>query len=167
MRRVVRATPLGRTATLAQKVGIGSGISAAVTLLVLAPRVWQVGCGYGFSAPTAPLYSLTEYADAPASIPVFMLMFASLLARLIAGWSMAMTVLALSQRMKNQLYAALTGSVLLCLPSLLSVYGLTQGEMVQLLSAVPFRGDDAADRYRRRGLAVSGAVPLSGAFLPL
>lgn len=128
MRRVVRATPLGRTATLAKKVGIGSGISAAVTLLVLAPRVWQVGCGYGFSAPTAPLYSLTEYADAPASIPVFMLMFASLLARLIAGWSMAMTVLALSQRMKNQLYAALTGSVLLCLPSLLSVYGLTQAK---------------------------------------
>lgn len=128
MQRVVRATPLGRKNVFASKITLCSGVSAAVSLLALAPRLWQVGSGYGFSAPTAPLRSLTEYASAPASIPVFMLMFTALLARLVACWAMAMVILDLSQRLKNQLYAALAGSTLFCLPPLLSVYGLTQAK---------------------------------------
>ena len=88
------------------------------------PRVWLVGGGYGFSAPLAPLYSLREYAWAPEWATVMGLMFGAVLARAVAGWAMAMLLLELSQRVKNVLYAALAGSALLCIPPLLSSYGL-------------------------------------------
>lgn len=130
--RVVRATPLGRKKLFAQKIVISSALSAAVSLTVLLPRLWRVGTGYGFSAVTAPLYSLTEYAGAPVSIPVFMLMFVSLTARLAAGWGMAMLMLLLSQRLKNMLSAALVGGLLLCMPALLNLYGLSAAKWFSL-----------------------------------
>ena len=132
LQRVVRATPLGRKKLFSKKIVISSSLSAAVSLAVLLPRLWRVGTGYGFSAVTAPLYSLTEYAGAPVSIPVFMLMFVSLTARLAAGWGMAMLMLLLSQRLKNMLSAALVGGLLLCMPALLNLYGLSAAKWFSL-----------------------------------
>ena len=122
----------GQKEALCQKNCISSALSAAVSLAVLLPRLWRVGTGYGFSAVTAPLYSLTEYAGAPVSIPVFMLMFVSLTARFAAGWGMAMLMLLLSQRLKNMLSAALVGGLLLCMPALLNLYGLSAAKWFSL-----------------------------------
>lgn len=125
MQRVVRSTPNGRRKLFQKKFSICSILAITVSLLVLFPRLWQVGTGYGFSAVTAPLYSLTEYSTASVSIPIFMLLFVSLLARIIAGWVTAVVILLLSQRLKNMLSAALVGGLIFCMPPLLDLYGLT------------------------------------------
>lgn len=115
MQRVVRATPLGGRRTFWLKLRLCCNTAAAAVLLALAPRLWQVGSGYGFGGLTAPLYSLPQYPRASRNIPVFMLLFTALAARLIAGWIMAVVTAALSHRLKNTLAALLLSTALFCL----------------------------------------------------
>ena len=71
MQRVLRATPEGRKRTFSIKVTCSFLTMLFVSFLVIIPRVWVVAKDYGLSAITAPLYSLSDYSTAPASIQSF------------------------------------------------------------------------------------------------
>ena len=132
MQRVIRSTPLGRRTLFWKKIVFSSILSVLVSVIILIPRVWQVGSLYGFSAVTAPLYSLAEYSAASPSIPVFMLIFVSFIARLVAAWTMAMIILQLSQGLKNMFSTAIVGGLFLCMPALLNFYGLEAAKWFSL-----------------------------------
>ena len=123
MVHVIGTTPLGQRHTVRCKLGLALGVSGAVTVLGLLPRVWVAARDYGLAAWTAPVSSIGEYAAAPG-IPLFLLFVLLVLARFAANACMACATLALSQKTGSTFGALFASLLLFALPPLLSVSGL-------------------------------------------
>lgn len=125
MQRVVMATPLGRRDTVRQKLWagtIGAGLVCALTYL---PRVIFVNRFYWLGQPLAPAFSFPEFQHLPQWLSLSGVMLWSMSGRFVACLSMMLIMFWLSNRLESALSAVFVGSLLFCLPPMLSMSGLT------------------------------------------
>ena len=127
MIKVIGTTPLGRRATVRYKLLLSFTVCGLITALSLLPRFWVSIRDYGLGTWMAPVYSISEYYNAP-EIPLFLMVAIQIFSRLAAVSCMACVTLALSQRIGNTFGAMFASLLIFSLPPLLSVSGLTNAK---------------------------------------
>ena len=127
MIKVIGTTPLGRRATVRYKLLLSFTVCGLITALSLLPRFWVSIRDYGLGTWMAPVYSISEYYNAP-EIPLFLMAAIQTFFRLAAVICMACVTLALSQRIGNTFGAMFVSLLIFSLPPLLSVSGLTNAK---------------------------------------
>ena len=127
MIKVIGTTPLGRRATVRYKLLLSFTVCGLITVLSLLPRFWVSIRDYGLGTWMAPVYSISEYYNAP-EIPLFLMAAIQTFFRLAAVSCMACVTLALSQRIGNTFGAMFVSLLIFSLPPLLSVSGLTNAK---------------------------------------
>ena len=127
MIKVIGTTPLGRRATVRYKLLLSFTVCGLITVLSLLPRFWVSIRDYGLGTWMAPVYSISEYYNAP-EIPLFLMVAIQIFSRLAAMSCMACVTLTLSQRLGNTFGAMFASLLIFSLPPLLSVSGLTNAK---------------------------------------
>ena len=125
MRRVIMATPLGRRATVARKLGVSAAAALLICALVSTPRLVVALRDYGLPAPFAPAMSMAAYEGLPGWVGLAGLLALGSAARLAACLCMGACVLALSEKLGSALSAMFVAALTFCLPALLALSGLT------------------------------------------
>lgn len=124
MQRVILATPLGCQNTVKQKLRVGTIGAFLICVLTYLPRVAFVYRFYWLGQPFAPAMSLPELAHLPRWLPLIGVMLWGIFGRLMGCLSMMLVMLWLSERLGSALSAMFAGSLLFCLPPILSMSGL-------------------------------------------
>ncbi len=124
MQRVLMATPLERNYTVTRKLMVGRIAAGMIFLLSWLPRLIYVCRFYGLSRLFAPAMSIQALHDVPTWIPLIFILLYSVLARLLACFTMMLLMLWLSDHLGNTLSAMFVGAILSCLLPMLALSGL-------------------------------------------
>lgn len=125
MQRVLMATPLGRRNTVTHKLMAGSIAATAITLLTYLPHLIVILRDYGLGQFFAPAMSLTQFHWIAAWVPLAGILIWGLVGRFAACFTMMFLLFWLSDCIGNSLASTFVGSLLLCLPPMLSLSGIT------------------------------------------
>ncbi|MEG1862389.1 MAG: hypothetical protein RR198_02155 [Oscillospiraceae bacterium] len=132
MIKVVRSTPLGMTFTAQSKVKTAAIMSAFITMLAIMPRVWQVYKGYGFSGLFVSAKSLAQFAKIPQIVNVLLMIIFMLIMRYAVSFTMAMTVLYISNLSVNYLSSVMFSLMIIELPPLTYYFGVSWAKWLSL-----------------------------------
>ena len=124
MQKVVLSTPLGRCVTVKRKLQVGVICAAFICFLTYFPRVAHVYRFYWLGRPFAPAMSLPELSHLPSWLPLIGVMLWGIMGRFIACLSMTSMMLWLSDKLASALSALFAGSIVFCIPPMLTLGGL-------------------------------------------
>ena len=127
METVLRATPLGRRATVRAKQRQSDAAALLIAAGTALPHLWQVLRDYGLPALLAPAMSISELEAVPKFITLSDLLLFWLICRFAACLCMSRITLWLGQKLGNLLPALFISAVAYCLPALLSLSGMKNG----------------------------------------
>lgn len=127
MVKVIAATPLGREQTVRKKLQVAVILCALLAIASLLPHLYIALRDYGLGAWFAPIYSISEYAEAP-EIPLFLMVCIQIISRFAAIIFMASVTLVLSQKLGNIFGAMFASLMIFALPIVLSLAGLTKAK---------------------------------------
>jgi len=127
METVLRATPLGRRATVRAKLRQSDAAALLIAAGTALPHLWQVLRDYGLPALLAPAMSISELEAVPKFITLSDLLLFWLICRFAACLCMSRITLWLGQKLGNLLPALFISAVAYCLPALLSLSGMKNG----------------------------------------
>ena len=127
METVLRATPLGRRATVRAKLRQSDLAALGIAAGTVLPHLWQVLRDYGLPALLAPAMSISELEAVPKCITLSDLLLFWLLCRAAACLCMARLTLWLGQKLGSLLAALFVSAVGYCLPALLALSGMSNG----------------------------------------
>ena len=127
METVLRATPLGRRATVRAKLRQSDLAALGIAAGTALPHLWQVMRDYGLPALLAPAMSISELEAVPKFITLSDLLIFWFICRFAACLCMSRITLWLGQKLGNLLPALFISAVAYCLPALLSLSGMKNG----------------------------------------
>lgn len=127
METVLRATPLGRRATVRAKLRQSNLAAIVIAAGTALPHLWQGLRDYGLPALLAPAMSISELEAVPKCITLSDLLLFWLLCRAVACLCMARLTLWLGQKLGSLLAALFVSAVGYCLPALLALSGMSNG----------------------------------------
>lgn len=127
METMLRATPLGRRATVRAKLRQSDLAALGIAAGTVLPHLWQVLRDYGLPALLAPAMSISELEAVPKCITLSDLLLFWLLCRAAACLCMARLTLWLGQKLGSLLAALFVSAVGYCLPALLALSGMSNG----------------------------------------
>ncbi len=124
MQRVIMSTPLGRCNTVRRKLQVGVICATLICFVTYLPRVVYVYRFYWLGRPFAPAMSLPELSHLPSWLPLIGVMLWGILGRFVACLSMTFMMFWLSNRLGSALSALFAGSIVFCIPPMLTIGGL-------------------------------------------
>lgn len=157
METVLRATPLGRRATVRAKLRQSNLAAIVIAAGTALPHLWQGLRDYGLPALLAPAMSISELEAVPKCITLSDLLLFWLLCRAAACLCMARLTLWLGQKLGSLLAALFVSAVGYCLPALLALSGMSNG--IEWLGFYPLRRRAVPNAgHQRRRCAVQPDV---------
>ena len=135
MLMVIRATPLGMKYTAQSKIKVAFIFSIILTIVTIAPRLWQVGTGYGFLGLLAPAKSIDLLASLPNYISIMSLGIFQFSIRLLVIFSISTAMLYISHKSSGYLSAVMFSLLIFEFPAILYYLGVNGAQWLTLYSA--------------------------------
>lgn len=131
--KLIRTTSCGKRDTVNRKIRIGVLIAFTAFLINMLPTLITVGKVYGFSSLSAPITSMQAYVGLPSFISIFGFIVILYLLKLAACLSMALIIMGLSQICKHGIYSMLLSALILAVPIVLTLMGLSWCGYISLI----------------------------------
>lgn len=153
---LIRSSPVGLRRTVSLKLRIGLLVTAAVVVTDIGSRLLPVLRFYGLAGLSAPAASLSPFEGLPGMIPLWAVLAADMLLKLLACLAVSAAVMALSFRLRHPVHTLLAALTIVGLPPLLALMGLDWGAVFSFIAV-----------YRAAAIWTGGAGWQLAVYIPL